>query len=196
MDERDVMLAHSNPTRRLTYDDFLLFPEGDGLRHEIIAGEHYVTASPNLHHQDLVGRLHLTIGSFVEDRPERGRVYLSPCDVIFSFHDIVEPDLVFVASDQFDILTDKNIQGTPALVVEILSPSTRKRDREIKRQLYDRAGVREYWLVDPAAKAVTIHRRASDGSFPPIAILTANATDTLDTPLLPGWSLPLTRLFR
>jgi len=190
------MLARSHPNRRLTYDDFLLFPEGDGLRHEIIDGEHYVTAAPNLRHQELVGRLFLTIGGFVEDRPERGRAFLSPFDVVFSFHDIVEPDLVFVAPDQFEILTDKNIQGTPALVVEILSPSTRKRDREIKRQLYDRSGVREYWLVDPKQDAVTIHRRTLDGSFPQAARLTAKALDTLDSPLLPGWSLGLARLFR
>ncbi len=190
------MLAHSIPNRRLTYDDFLLFPEGDGLRHEIIDGEHYVTAAPNLRHQELVGRLHLTIGAFVEDRPERGRVFLSPFDVVFSFHDIVEPDLVFVAPDQFEILTAKNIQGTPALVVEILSPSTRKRDREIKRQLYDRSGVREYWLVDPEQDVVTIYRRAVDGSFPQVARLTATALDNVDTPLLQGWSLPVARLFR
>jgi Uma2 family endonuclease len=196
MDGRDVVLAHSHQNRRLTYDDFLLLPEGDGLRHEIIDGEHYVTAAPNLRHQELVGRLFLTIGAFVEDRPERGRVFLSPFDVVFSFHDIVEPDLVFVASDQFDILTDKNIQGTPAMVVEILSPSTRTRDREIKRQLYDRSGVREYWLVDPEQEVVTIHRRALDGSFPQTGRLTAKALDTLDTPLLPGWSVPLARLFR
>lgn len=190
------MLAHSIPNRRLTYDDFRLFPEGDGLRHEIIDGDHYVTAAPNLRHQELVGRLHLTIGVFVEDRPERGRVFLSPFDVVFSFHDIVEPDLVFVAPDQFDILTDKNIQGTPALVVEILSPSTRQRDREIKRRLYDRSGVREYWLVDPEQDTVTIHRRATDGSFPQSARLAAKQLDTLETPLLPGWSLGLARLFR
>ncbi len=190
------MLAHSIPNRRLTYDDFRLFPEGDGLRHEIIDGDHYVTAAPNLRHQELVGRLHLTIGVFVEDRPERGRVFLSPFDVVFSFHDIVEPDLVFVAPDQFDILTDKNIQGTPALVAEILSPSTRQRDREIKRRLYDRSGVREYWLVDPEQDTVTIHRRATDGSFPQSARLAAKQLDTLETPLLPGWSLGLARLFR
>ncbi len=190
------MLASPHSNRRLTYEDFLLFPDDDGLRHEIIDGEHYVTAAPNLRHQDLVGRLFLTIGSFVEDRPERGRVFLSPFDVVFSFHDIVEPDLVFVAADQFDILTDKNIQGTPALVVEILSPSTRQRDREIKRQLYDRSGVREYWLVDPQQDVVTIHRRGRDGSFPHVARLTAKALDILDTPLLPGWSLGLARLFR
>ena len=149
---------------RLTYDDFLLLPD-DGLRHEIIDGEHYVTPSPNQRHQELVGRLCLSLGTFLEDRPERGRVFLSPFDVVFSFHDVVEPDLVFVAPDQLDILTAQNIQGTPALVIEILSPSTRKRDQEIKRLLYERTGVREYWLVDPELASVTLYRRAADGAF-------------------------------
>ena len=132
----------------------------------------------------------------LEDRLDQGRLFLSPFDVVFSFHDVVEPDLVFVAPDQLDILTAKNIQGTPALVIEILSPSTRKRDREIKRRLYERAGVREYWLVDPDTNAVTVHRRTPDGAFPVVAHVTSERHDTLVTPLVPGWSVALTRLFR
>ena len=184
-----------SPDARLTYDDFLLFPD-DGLRHEIIDGAHYVTPSPNQRHQQLVLRLCLALGNHLEDRPDRGGLFVSPFDVVFSFHDVVEPDLVFVAPDQFDILTDQNIQGTPALVIEVLSPSTRKRDREVKRRLYDRAGVREYWLVDPDMSAVTVHRRTTDGSFPAAAHLTAERRDTLETPLVPGWSVTLARLFR
>ena len=184
-----------SPDARLTYDDFLLFPD-DGLRHEIIDGAHVVTPSPNQRHQELVARLHLSLGVFLEDRADRGRLFLSPFDVVFSFHDVVEPDLVFVAPDQLDILTAKNIQGTPALVIEILSPSTRTRDREVKRRLYERAGVREYWLVDPDLNAVTVHRRTADGAFPAVAHVTAARHDTLETPLVPGWSVTLTRLFR
>jgi len=180
---------------RLTYDDFLLFPD-DGLRHEIIDGEHYVTPSPNLRHQELVLRLAVAISNHIEDRPERGRVFVAPFDVVFSFHDIVEPDVIFVAADQLDILTDKNIQGTPAMVIEILSPSTRNRDRQIKLNLYERTGVREYWMVDPDRNAVTIYRRAADGSFPLSARLSANEQHPLETPLLPEWSLALARLFR
>jgi len=180
---------------RLTYEDFLLLPD-DGLRHEIIDGEHYVTPSPNLRHQQLVLRLAISIGPHLEDRPDRGQLFVAPFDVVFSFHDIVEPDLIFVAPDQLDILTAKNIQGTPAFVIEILSPSTRSRDRQIKRRLYERSGVREYWLVDPALNVVTIYQRADDGSFPLRASLSAEGRDTLETPLLPGWSLALARLFR
>jgi Uma2 family endonuclease len=194
VDAEDAMPTTRHDAR-LTYDDFLLLPD-DGLRHEIIDGEHYVTPSPSLRHQDLVTLLCVSLGRHVEDRPDRGRLFVSPFDVVFSFHDIVEPDLIFVAADQLDILTDKNIRGTPAMVIEVLSPSTRARDRRIKLQLYERSGVREYWLVDPDVNAVTIHRRQADGSFPAIATVSSAASERLTTPLLPEWSLELRRLFR
>lgn len=180
--------------RRLTYDDFVLIPD-DGKRHEIIDGVHYVTPSPVLRHQVLLGRLHLAIGTFLEEHPELGQVFLSPLDTVFSPWDVVEPDLIFVAADQLEILTEPNIQGAPALVVEILSPSTRRRDLGIKRQLFDRGGVREYWLVDPKARELTVYRRLPDGGFPKLAQLSAGDDATLATPLLPGFTLSLAKLF-
>jgi Uma2 family endonuclease len=168
------------PDTRFTYDDFLLFPD-DGKRHEIIDGEHYVTPSPNLRHQ--------------VQHPGTGRAFLAPFDVVFSFYDVVEPDLLFVAGDQLDILTPQNVQGAPALVVEILSKGTRKKDEQIKRRLFERANVREYWLVDPELDLIKIYRRLEDGSFPRVAEITSEDEDELTTPLLPAFSLPLTDLF-
>jgi Uma2 family endonuclease len=188
-------MSHSSHAARLTYEDFLLLPD-DGRRHEIIDGTHYVTPSPNVGHQELILRLALALGRHLEDRPDRGRLFVAPLDVVFSFHDVVEPDLVFVSPDQLDLLTDQNIQGSPALVIEVLSPSTRKRDQGLKRRLYDRSGVREYWMVDAATASVTIVRRHPDGSFPELSPLTAHDRHILRTPLLPGWSLTLARLFR
>jgi Uma2 family endonuclease len=104
---------------RLTYDDYLLFPD-DGLRHEIIDGEHYVTPSPNMRHQALAGRLHFEIELFVRAHAGLGRVFFAPVDVLFTKWDVVEPDLLFVAADQDDILTDKNVQGAPALVAPVV----------------------------------------------------------------------------
>ena len=180
--------------RRLNYDDFLLFPD-DGKRHEIIDGVHYVNPSPALSHQELVGRLYLSLGSFVEDRPERGRVILAPFDVLFSFHDIVEPDLVFVAPDQYEILTEKNIQGTPALVIEVLSLSTAASRSRIKLRLRHtgRSRVLGCGWRRPHDHGLP---RTADASFPRAADLTVKGGDTLETPLLPGWSLSLARLFR
>jgi len=154
-----------------------------------------VTPSPNLRHQDLLGRLHIAIASYLAARPATGRVFLSPLDVVFSPYDVVEPDLLFVAGDQLEILTPKNVQGSPALVVEILSPGTRKRDEQTKRRLFSRTAVREYWIVDPDSDLIKVSRRATDGSFRRVLELTAEDGDTLTSPLLPGFSLALTEFF-
>ncbi|HXG88411.1 MAG TPA: Uma2 family endonuclease, partial [Vicinamibacterales bacterium] len=111
---------------------------------------------------------------------------------VFSNWDVVEPDLLFVAATQRDIIGEKNVQGAPALVIEVLSPGTRRRDQGIKRELFERTGVREYWLVDPDKDQVHVYRRANDGAG--FARGLAISTD-LETPLLPGFSLSLKRLF-
>ena len=188
------MATPSSFGARLTYDDLVRIPE-DGMRHEIIDGVHYVTPSPVRRHQQLLGRLHVAVAKYLEAHSGSGEVYLSPLDTVFSQSDVVEPDLLFIAGDQLDILTDPNIQGAPALVVEILSPGTKKRDLGVKRELYDRGGVREYWAVDPDANLVTVYRRAADASFPKVQSLPSDA-QSLSTPLLPGFSLSLETLFR
>ena len=180
---------------RLTYDDFVQFPD-DGKRHEIIDGEHHVTLSPNLRHQQLVGRLFFEIATYLEAHPRAGEVFLSPLDVVLSHHDVVEPDLLFVAGDQAAIMTEKNIQGPPALVVEVLSRSTRKRDAQTKRRLFERTGVREYWLVDPELDAVQIFRLSPEGKLARVAELSAEDGHSLTTPLLPGCTIELRALFR
>lgn len=184
----------TQPDTRLTYDDFVLLPD-DGKRHEIIDGVHYVTPSPNRRHQQLVGRLHARIAWFLESRPELGEIYLAPFDVVLSHYDVVEPDVLFVAGSQVDILTEKNVQGPPALVVEVLSKSTRKRDAQTKRRLFERTGVQEYWLVDPELDAVQVFRPEA-GQLRRVAELTSEDDHTLTTPLLPGWTLALRDLFR
>ena len=180
---------------RLTYDDFLLFPD-DGKRHELIDGVHYVTPSPRLRHQDLVGRLHGAIYVYLQQHPEAGRLFLAPLDVVLSHYDVVEPDLLFIANDQAGIMTDKNIQGAPALVVEVMSKSTRKRDAQIKRRLFEQVGVREYWLVDPELDTVQVFRPTAEGRLARVEDLTAEDGGTLNTPLLPGCGIDIRTLFR
>ena len=180
---------------RFTYDDFVLFPD-DGKRHEIIEGEHYVTPSPNLRHQRLVKRLMFELELYIKANPNTGEVFLSPLDVVLSHWDVVEPDLLFVARDQAAIMTEKNIQGPPALVVEVLSKSTRKRDAQIKRRLFERAGVREYWLVDPELDTVQVFRPSPEGKLARVVELTAEDGHVLTTPLLPGCAIDLHELFR
>jgi len=188
----DVRL--NSPGVKLTYDDFVLFPD-DGKRHELIDGEHFVTPSPTLKHQKVLGNLHLLIGNWLEQQPI-GQIYLAPFDVVFSTFDVVEPDLLYMSNERAAaVLTEANVEGAPELVIEIGSPSTRQRDETIKRRLYERAGVSEYWFVDPEIDVVRVYRRHAEGFARPLE-LSAEAGDTLTTPLVSGLSLPLSRIFR
>jgi Uma2 family endonuclease len=181
-------------TTKLTYDDFVLFPD-DGQRHELIDGEHYVTPSPSLWHQELSRRLVRLLILYQESHPG-GRLFYAPLDCVFTIFDVVEPDVLFVTEDQLYILTEKHVRGAPALVVEILSPSTRRVDERTKRDLYDRVGVREYWVVDPESNAMSVYRRNSSGRFPVAAQLEAAQDAELTTPLLPGFRLALAEYFQ
>ncbi len=180
------------PSSKFTYEDFLNFPN-DGTRHEIIKGEHYVTPSPNTKHQTVSLNLTLLLGTYLKHHPI-GRVFAAPFDVIFSDLDIVEPDLLYISRERAGILTDKHVRGSPDLVVEIVSPGTRKTDEVTKRKLYERFDVQEYWVVDPELDAIKVYRR-HDGVFARAAELTAEAGDILTTPLLPEFSVSLADLF-
>ncbi len=179
---------------KLTYDDFMLFPD-DGKRHELIDGEHYVTPSPNIGHQEILGRLHLLVGNWLVEHPI-GRVYFAPLDVVFSPFDVVEPDLLYMSNERAaEIITPMHVHGVPELVVEIGSKGTRRRDETIKRRLYERAGVSEYWFADPEAEIVRVYRREAD-RFSRATEFSRKAGDVLTTSLLPGLDLELVRIFR
>jgi Uma2 family endonuclease len=178
---------------RYTYDDYLLFPE-DGMRHEIIGGEHYVTAAPNVRHQDVSGNLYAELREVVR-RKRLGRLYYAPLTVVLSTDDVVEPDLVFISNERLSIMREQGAFGAPDLLVEILSPSTKKKDETLKHRLYEASGVREYWIVDPLEETVKVYRVSESGGFEIAADLSAASKDRLATPLLPGLAVPLERIF-
>jgi Uma2 family endonuclease len=178
---------------KLTYDDYLLFPD-DGQRHELIAGEHYVTPTPIRKHQAIAMNLSGMMWAHLQHHPI-GRVFAAPFDVIFSPFDVVEPDLLYISRERLArIETSPWVKGAPDLVVEIGSPGTRKRDETIKRALYERFGVGEYWVIDPEIDATTVYRRPGE-RYERVAQLTVAAADVLTTPLLPELELPLTKIF-
>jgi Uma2 family endonuclease len=179
---------------KLTYDDFVLFPD-DGLRHELIDGEHYVTPSPNIRHQAISLQLTLLIGNWLEHNP-LGRLFYAPLDVVFTNFDVVEPDLLYLSNARAtEALTPLHVRGVPELVIEIGSPGTRRRDETIKKKLYERVGVSEYWVVDPRTDAIRVYRREGNEFARPVE-LSADAADVLTTPLLPGLEIPLARVLK
>lgn len=177
---------------RFTYEDYLLFPD-DGRRHELIGGERYVSPSPKKKHQRSSSRLQHVLGPFIDDN-HLGFLYSAPFDVILSEEDVVQPDLVFVSRERSAIEKDEGIAGAPDLVIEILSDSSRKADETVKRKLYEWAGVREYWIVDPELETVKAYR-LDRGAYQRVAELSAEAGDRLETPLLPGLTIVLARIF-
>ena len=184
-------MERRHPSTRLTYADLELLPD-DGLRHEIIDGEHYVTASPVTQHQRISRRLVVAFQSYLDAQP-LGEVFYAPFDVVMSFHDVVVPDVIYVSHSRADLVTTKNLQGAPDLVIEILSPSTRRRDEQLKRDLYERVGVGEYWIVDPDSNVLLVYRRQGAHFLRPD---TFNASAMTETPLLPGFELPLIDILR
>ncbi len=191
------MSEHPMPAiHKLTVNElWAMFPDETHVRHELIGGVHFVTPTPITRHQLLVGRLSFEIELYLRAHPGVGQLFGVPLDCVLSEHDVVEPDLILIADDQMEILTDKNVQGAPALVIEVLSPSTRKRDRGIKRQLFDRAGVREYWIVDGKLDRIDLHRREAGRSLTLAGQIAADDGGVLTTPMLPGFAFPLNRLF-
>ncbi len=150
------------PTRVvLTYRDYEALPN-DGRRYEIHEGELSVTAAPRTRHQEIIGNLFAALRAHVIARG-LGKVFVSPIAVILSDISVVEPDIVYVATERLALISERGIEGPPTLVIEILSPSTAEIDRHTKMQLYARHGIPWYWIVDPDRRTVEVYGLVEGG---------------------------------
>ena len=182
--------------RRWTYRDLVALPE-DNLRHELLDGEHVVSPSPALAHQQVSMNLIAAIVPYLEEQPA-GRLLHAPFDVKLSLFTVLVPDLVYFTAERFArVVNEKHAIAAPDLVVEILSPGTRRRDKGRKRAIYEREGAGEYWIVDPEAKQVTVLRRTGPApGFTAAVTLSQPDRGVLTSPLFPGLRIPLSRVFR
>jgi Uma2 family endonuclease len=171
---------------KLTYADFVNLP--DDKRYEIIDGELYLTPTPHMKHQRVLGNLFGALYDWA--KPEKlGQVFFARLDVVLSDMDIVEPDLIFVSAARLDIIVPENIRGVPDLLVEVLTEQTRNVDETVKLKRYEHFSVPEYWIADPDADTIRIHRHTGR------RYEAIDVTDTITSPLLPGFSLPLSEVF-
>jgi Uma2 family endonuclease len=145
---------------KLTYEDYVLFPD-NGMIHELIDGEHYMTPAPATYHQTLSRRIQFQLYEQIEEKG-LGQVFNAPTDVQFSEYDVVQPDIFVVLKEHALLITPSRVIGHPDLIIEIISESTQERDRKLKLDLYERGGVPEYWLVDPAEHSVRKFLLTSD----------------------------------
>ena len=180
----------AQPAFKFTYEDYRTVPPDR--RYELVDGDLVMVPAPNLKHQTVQVRLGERLARFVREH-SLGMLFFAPCDVVLSDTDVVQPDLLFVSSDRAHLLNNgENVRGAPDLVIEIPSPATAERDRGYKRALYAKHGVAEYWLVDPSAETVWIHRLRGRAL---IVAQTLRRGQTLRSPLLPGFALDLEDVF-
>ena len=152
-------------TARITWHDALLMPE-DMRRYEAIDGDLHVIPAPSRRHQWVVRRLVVELDRLLME-PGYGEVYPAPFGVEFpDTEEGVQPDLIFVRRERLRIIGEDWVRGAPDLVVEILSPSTAKKDRGVKLKLYRRKGVAEYWIVDPDERIVDVWDLTADARHP------------------------------
>lgn len=182
--------AMSVPGPKFTYEDYQLLPEDK--RYEIIEGELLVAPAPTTRHQRILLELAIKL-SLHSKAAGVGMVLPAPTDVILSHENIVQPDILFIAKERLGVVDPLGgVHGAPDLVVEILSPSTASRDQLVKRKLYGKYGVREYWVVDPASASIEVLVLRDSG----LETWRVFPTGTvLHSPLLPDLLLPTGDVF-
>ncbi len=156
-----------------TYADYQKLPEG--APYQLIGGELVMSPAPTLQHQRIIGKIFTLLTEYV-NKKQLGEIFISPVDVYLDTENTFQPDIVFVSKERAAIMDEQKINGAPDLVVEILSPSTAYYDLKKKKEMYEKYGVKEYWIVDPMEKTidVLVHR---NGSF------TLNAQAKMNQPI-------------
>ena len=179
---------------RFTSRDLEVLPLEDGKRYEIIDGELYVFRQPHGYHQLVCNHIGKALGNWSDDG-DLGLVFQAP-GLIFAEDDVVAPDVIWVSRARLPVIfeTDGKFHAAPDLVVEVLSsgPANERRDRQVKLELYSRRGVPEYWIVDWLRKQVYVYRREQADLR---LATTLRESDTLTSPLLPGFSCQVAALF-
>ena len=174
--------------KKFTYTDYSAWPDDE--RWEIIDGQAYnMTPAPTTRHQKIAGNFYFLIKDRLAGK--RCTTGIAPTDVVLSEHDVVQPD-VFVVCDEKKI-TEANIQGSPDLIIEVLSPATALKDKREKKTLYEKYGVKEYIIVDPTDQYVERFLPGEDGLYGKGEIF--GPKETLLSVVLEDIQIPLWEVF-
>lgn len=182
----------TKPCKKLTYQDYLNLPEDPGYRYEILDGILVKDPSPGVAHQRVVRRLLRILEDFFSQYDSEGEMFIAPLDVTFEDISVVQPDLFYVPGEQKRIVKETRIDGAPGLVIEVISPSSSRKDRMQKLSIYQRAGVQHYWLINPEEKTLECFA-LRDGSY--FLAATGMDEDVVDNPGFPGLSVALKALW-
>jgi Uma2 family endonuclease len=184
------MSTHTQPL--LTVADLELMPD-DLNRYELMEGEIFVSPPPGLTHQRALGNL-LTILNIYLARNRIGEVFTTPGVTLDQFNSVI-PDITYLSHERMEkIASGEHITGAPELMIEFVSPGSKnaRRDRVLKRQVYGRHGVQEYWIVDPRKRRIEVYQLREHALE---LLTTLFETDEITSPLLPGLNIPLIKIF-
>ena len=175
--------------KQATYADYLKTPEGG--KFQLIAGEIFEMTSPSLYHQEILLNI---ISEFRHSllKNKIGKVFVAPLDVYFSDTEVYQPDILILLNESFSKMKENKIEGAPDLVVEVLSPSTAYYDLKHKKSIYEKQGVKEYWIVDPIDKTLEIFE-LQNGKFISIGELSKN--EIAKSKLISGMEVGLDIIF-
>jgi len=172
-----------------TYEDYRKLPEG--APYQLIGGMLIMTPSPSTYHQIISMKLEVKLAGFVMER-DLGLILDAPLDVYFEESETYQPDLVFIARERLSSIEPDKINGAPDLVAEILSPGTAYYDLRKKFKIYEKHGVREYWIIDPEEQSVEIYT-LQDGRFTPGQ--KAEKQGTVASTVVEGFAVPVESIF-
>jgi len=185
----------SRPDIPFTYEDYKTLSASTDERHELIDGDLYMVPAPTVAHQVISKNIALRLEQHV-GITACGRMLYAPLDVVLGEGDersVVQPDILFISNERAGIVTEDEIIGAPDLVVEILSPGTAKRDQGLKKALYARSLVREYWIVDPRLKSIEVFSLGPRGYREPAGY---EIGDRLVSMVVPGFEVALNDVFK
>ncbi|MEQ1743815.1 MAG: Uma2 family endonuclease [Saprospiraceae bacterium] len=184
-------IAASLPeTGTLTYDDYVALTPPDSGDFELLDGYLIFMATPTPDHQDAVTELCARMRLFASSR-KLGKVFSAPLDVVFTPHDTLQPDILFIPAEGLHIIGDKKIEGAPDLVVEVLSDSNKPKEQRYKKEIYESHGVREYWLINLEKATVTVYQNRS-GELVTAGVFKKN--DLVSSDVLPGFEVRVSDL--
>lgn len=183
-------MAVQDIKKLFTYLDYEKLPEGSP--YQLIGGELIKEPSPVPYHQILSCRIEFELLKFIEEK-DLGQVLYAPVDVYFSETETYQPDIIFISKERINIIGEKKIEAAPDLVMEILSPSTAYYDLRHKMRVYEKSGVKEYWIIDPQEKSIEVYENES-GQF--TIFSKAQNKGILSSKLLEGFKVDLEKVFR
>jgi len=175
--------------KKYTYEDYVKLPEG--APYQLIGGELIMTPAPTPYHQRISRKIEFLLIEYVE-KNELGEVFDAPIDVYFEETETYQPDIIFISKERLNIISETKIKGAPDLIIEILSPATAYYDLGRKYEVYEKNGVKEYWIVHPERKSIEIYQN-QEGQFKLIQI--AKEKDTVNSSLFKDFELNLEKIF-